>query len=195
MVHRRVERRVDLADAGNSLIAVLSDTHGKSHPALFPTLKQHSPSLILHAGDIGGLELLRELEKISMTVYVRGNIDPTGPTWPDSLLLRITLGSMAQLDLLLLHIAVEHMRLNRNALNLLRQTTQIVVFGHSHVPFLGMDGTICLFNPGAAGPARWGLPTTMGLIEITPDQWVLKHVDLQTGEQWKPAKTRHANLP
>jgi hypothetical protein len=30
-----------------------------------------------------------------------------------------------------------------------------------------------------------GLPVTMGLIEIS-DQLRFKHLDLQTGEQWKP---------
>lgn len=196
MIQRHVARRVELPNAGNYLVAVLSDTHGKFHPTLFSILKEHRPVLILHAGDVGGPELLKELEKISTMIYVRGNVDPTGPAWPDSLSLRITLGSITQLDLLLLHIAVTHLRLSRNALSLLHQNpAQIVVFGHSHVPFLGMDGKVCLFNPGSAGPARWGLPTTIGLIEIAPDQLVFKHLDLRTGEEWKPGQRRNRNAP
>ncbi len=196
MIQSHIARTVELPNTGHHLVAVLSDTHGRPHPDLFPILKKHRPLLILHAGDVGGPELLEELEKMSTTIFVRGNVDPTGPTWPDSLSLRIALGSVTQLDLLLLHAAVAQLRLSRNALNLLRRNpAQVVVFGHSHVPFLGMDGKVCLFNPGSAGPARWGLPTTMGLIEIAPDQLTFKHLDLRTGEEWNPGQRRHGNAP
>jgi putative phosphoesterase len=187
MVYRHTTRTINLSDTQNCLVAAISDTHGKPHPNLFPILERRLPSIILHAGDLGGLDHITELERISQTVYVRGNVDPTGSMWPDSLALQIKLGASFQLDLLLLHIAVARLRLIKNALNLLRQhPSQIVVFGHSHMPFLGMDGKIGLFNPGSAGPSRMGLPTTMGLIEISSDQLSFKHLDLKTGEQWKP---------
>lgn len=196
MIQRHIARTVELPDAGHHLIAVLSDTHGRPHPALFPILKKRRPRLILHAGDVGGTELLEELEKICATIYIRGNVDPTGPTWPDTLSLRIGFGSVSSLDLLLLHFAVAHLRLNRSALDLLHQhPAQVVVFGHSHLPFLGMEGKVCLFNPGSAGPPRWGLPTTMGLIQRTPDQLTFKHLDLRTGEEWSPGQRRDENGP
>ena len=56
---------------------------GDPIPPCFPSSKSTVPQLILHAGDVGGTELLEELEKISTTIYIRGNVDPTGPTWPD----------------------------------------------------------------------------------------------------------------
>jgi putative phosphoesterase len=187
MVYRHTTRTINLPDIQNCLVAVISDTHGKPHPNLFPILERHPPSIILHAGDLGDLDLITELEEISQTVYVRGNVDPTGSIWPDSVALRIKLGASFQIDLLLLHVAVVHLKLNKNALNLLRQhPAQTVVFGHSHIPFLGMDGKICLFNPGSAGPSRMGLPTTMGFIEVSSGQLSFKHLDLRTGEQWKP---------
>jgi len=72
-------------------------------------------------------------------------------------------------------------------LNLLRQhPAQVVIFGHSHLPFLGTEGKVCLFNPGSAGPPRWGLPTTLGFIQNTADQLTFKHLDLRTGEEWRP---------
>ena len=183
-----------MPDAGYHVIAVLSDTHGRPHPALFPILKKHRPRLILHAGDVGGTELIEELEKISTTIYIRGNVDPTGPTWPDTLSLCIGFGSGKRLDLLLMHVAVAQVRLTRDALDLLHQhPAQVVVCGHSHLPFLGMEGKVCLFNPGSAGPPRWGLPTTMGLIQKTPDQLTFKHLDLRTGEEWSPDQKQQGN--
>lgn len=187
MPQRHNSRTVDLSDPEDSLIAVISDTHGRSHAALFPTLERYHPALILHAGDVGDLGLLVEMEKTSPTVYVRGNIDPSGPRWPDSVALHVRFGKTAQFDLLLLHIGITRLRLNKNALSLLRRSpAQIVVFGHSHVPFLGMDKNITLFNPGSAGPPRFKLPITMGLIELSTQQLRFKHLDLQTGKPWVP---------
>jgi hypothetical protein len=170
------------------LIGVLSDTHGRPHPNLFPLLERHRPSLILHAGDAGGLDLIDELEAVCQTVFVRGNVDPTGPIWPDSVTLHVKVDKNFRVDLLLLHFALVQLRLNKDAVDLLRQhPAQIVVFGHSHIPFLGVDRNVHLFNPGSAGPPRMGLPTTMGFIEIASGQLRFKHLDLRTGEVWKPA--------
>jgi uncharacterized protein len=187
MPHRHVTRIIDLSDAKISTIAVISDTHGKPHPNLFFALERNRPSLILHAGDVGDLDLITELEGISQTVYVRGNTDPTGPMWPESVFLRIRLEASRRLDLLLLHFAVARLRLNKETQILLKENpAQIVVYGHSHIPFLGKHENIALFNPGSAGPPRMGLPITMGFIEIS-DQTRFRHLDLRTGEQWKPS--------
>jgi predicted phosphodiesterase len=79
------------------------------------------------------------------------------------------------------------LKLNKMALSLLRQNpAEMVVFGHSHIPFLGTDGKITLFNPGSAGPPRFRLPITMGLMGLSVHRVTFKHVDLQTGEEWKP---------
>ena len=194
MAHRHISKTIELPDAEGCIVAVISDTHGRPHLNLFSVLEQHHPSLILHAGDIGDFDLITELEAVSRTIYVRGNVDPAGPVWPDSVSLRIRLGISFQLDLLLVHIAVARLKLNHEVLSLIRQSpAQIVVFGHSHVPFLGRDGKTGLFNPGSAGPSRMGLPTTMGFIEIRNGQLRFEHLDLRTGLLWKP--TSQSPLP
>ena len=187
MAHRHRTLAIELPEESNGIIAVLSDTHGRPHPGLFSALEEHRPSLVLHAGDIGDTSLLKEMETFGPTVCVRGDIDPMGPLWPDSIMLHAKLPGEFHLEILLLHIAVARFRLKKNALGLLQKyPAQIVVFGHSHVPFIGMDGTICLFNPGSAGPSRMGLPTTMGLIEPSHDSLRFKHLDLKIGKEWKP---------
>ncbi len=188
MAQRHQIKTIELPEAETYVFAVLSDTHGRPHPNLFRTLDQHRPSLILHAGDIGDLDLITELETYAQTIYVRGNVDPTGPAWPDAVTVHINLGS-GRISLLLLHIAVARFRLLRNARDLLAEyPSPVVIFGHSHIPFVGMDGKTCLFNSGSAGPSRMGLPITMGFIEMdTGGRPNFKHVDLATGQGWKPA--------
>ena len=97
--------------------------------------------MILHAGDVGDHRVLTELRGISETLFVRGNVDPRGPTWPDSVTLQIQLNEGRRLTFLLLHFAMVNLKLNKMALSLLRQNpAEIVVFGHSHIPFLGVGG-------------------------------------------------------
>lgn len=187
MVHRHKAITTEIPEQNSGIIAVLSDTHGRPHSNLFSVLEQHPPSLILHAGDVGDINLIRELEAFGRVVYVRGNIDPTGPLWPDSIALSLNLPGELRLEILLLHIAVARLKLNKSALNLLqRHLAQIVVFGHSHIPFIGKEGKISLFNPGSAGPSRMGLPTTMGLIQVSMESLKFKHLDLRTGKEWTP---------
>jgi hypothetical protein len=187
MAHRHKVVTLEIPEQRNGIIAVLSDTHGRPHPDLFFALEQHRPCLILHAGDVGDVGLLKELEAFGRTVYVRGNIDPAGPLWPDSITLSLKVPGGLHFEILLLHIAVARLRLNKSALDLLEQyPAQIVAFGHSHVPFIGMEGKIGLFNPGSAGPSRMGLPTTMGVIELRHGSLRFKHLDLKTGKEWTP---------
>jgi len=187
MIEKHENRTLDLPPVDRCRIAVLSDTHGNAHPTLFPILQERRPSLILHAGDVGNADFLKELERIAVTIFVRGNVDPPGPGWPDSVSLRMTQGGTDRLHLLLIHFAAAQMKLDRKVLGLLhRFPAQMVVFGHSHIPFIGMDGKIGLFNPGSAGPRRWGLPTTIGLIELSDGRLGFEHLDLRTGTPWRP---------
>ncbi len=187
MTLKHKTKSVDLSATEGCRIAVLSDTHARPHPALLPLLVDHQPSLILHAGDVGDATLLTALDDIARTVFVRGNIDPRGPSWPESVCLHLRLPSGASLDLLLLHMAIVHLRLSRRSLDLLRLCpSQLVVFGHSHVPYIGKDGNVWLFNPGAAGPTRFRLPTTLGMIDLSPEGLRMTHFDLTTGRPWAP---------
>jgi putative phosphoesterase len=103
------------------------------------------------------------------------------------MILPIQLDAGHRLSILLLHFAMVHLKLNKMALSLLRQRpADIVIFGHSHIPFLGSEEKITLFNPGSAGPPRFRLPITMGLIEVSAHQVKFKHLDLQTGTTWLP---------
>ena len=54
-------------------VGVISDTHGFLRPEAVAVLA--GVERIIHAGDVGGLEILKELSIIAPVTVVRGNID------------------------------------------------------------------------------------------------------------------------
>jgi uncharacterized protein len=191
MVHRHGSRTVEFPLKEECVAAVVSDTHGRPHANLFVVIEEHRPCFILHAGDVGGRDVIERLETLSPTIYVRGNVDPSGRDWPDSFSVSVKLGEEMQADFLLLHIAFARLRLNETARALVqRHPAQTLIFGHSHVPFIGREGKVALFNPGSAGPARFALPTTVGVMKITRNGITFEHLDLRTGKAWRPETAR-----
>jgi hypothetical protein len=55
----------------------------------------------------------------------------------------------------------------------------VVIFGHSHRPYRARLGRTLLFNPGSAGPRRFSLPRTAGLLRLGPSRIVARHVPLE----------------
>jgi uncharacterized protein len=180
--------RVSLRDDGALTLAVVADTHSALHPAATKHLRALSPDAILHAGDIGDLSVLDELEAIAPLFAVRGNIDVRAPTLPDVLTLDIVAGDASLLRVLLLHIAVDGPRLRADVTRLAHaRDASLVVCGHSHVPLIARDRDLSVFNPGSAGPRRFSLPILFGTIDVTRAAVRLAHFDCATGQPWSPA--------
>jgi uncharacterized protein len=67
--------------------------------------------------------------------------------------------SAAPLRILLTHIAVYDPKLRGPVARMAKaESATLVVCGHSHVPFIGADREITMFNPGSIGPRRFMLP-------------------------------------
>jgi uncharacterized protein len=172
---------------GGFRFAVVADTHSKPHPATEQRLGELSPDAILHAGDIGDLALLAELEKIAPLFAVRGNIDSRASKLPDVFTIEVLEGATLKLRLLLVHIAVYGAKLRAEVARRARnERASLVVCGHSHVPFIGKDRGLTLFNPGSIGPRRFQLPILLGALDITRTSAKLRHIDCETGSVWEP---------
>ncbi|MEJ7732530.1 MAG: metallophosphoesterase family protein [Polyangiaceae bacterium] len=172
---------------GRLKLAVVADTHSHPHPRCAERLRAEAPSAILHAGDIGELTVLDELAEIAPLFAVRGNIDTRAAGIPDARTLEVREGERRLLTLVLLHIAVYGPKLRAEAAALARaEDAALVVCGHSHVPFLGRDRGIAIFNPGSVGPRRFTLPILYGVIDIARDRVEIRHVDCETGARWTP---------
>ena len=173
--------KIEVGDSSVRLAAV-SDTHSHPHDKTFERLRDMKPAAILHGGDIGDLGVLDELAKVAPVYAVRGNIDTAAKNLPDVLTIDI-----GPLRILLTHIAVYGPKLRGEVAKLARQEkARLVVCGHSHVPFMGIDKGITVFNPGSVGPRRFALPICLGTIDITPHGVKLAHVDCETGKPWLP---------
>lgn len=178
---------VELPEGQDVDIAVVADTHGQPHPNAPELIARLNPHLILHGGDIGALGALDPLREIAPLLAVRGNIDGAVPGFADSLDIQLMSGARRLLKLLLIHIAVYGPRLRPEVVRLASEHgARLVLCGHSHVPFLGKDRGLIMFNPGSIGPRRFQLPITFGVLSIRSTGISLRHVSCETGETWLP---------
>jgi putative phosphoesterase len=172
---------------GKFRFAVVADTHSKPHSATEQRIRELEPDAILHAGDIGELTVLKQLAELAPVFAVRGNIDAPTNQVPDVMTIELMDGERMKLRLLLLHIAVYGAKLRAEVARLARsERASLVVCGHSHVPFIGRDRDVTLFNPGSIGPRRFQLPIMLGTIDISRESAKLTHIDCETGKTWLP---------
>ena len=144
-------------------LGVISDTHGLLRPEVFDAFA--GVDHILHAGDVGGPDLLTELETLASVTAVYGNTDGSE--------LRSRLPRVATLQLDGFDIVVTHGDQLGSptpaALNATFPDAQIIVFGHTHRPLLTLvDVVVTVMNPGGAGARRFNLPPSVGILELEP---------------------------
>ena len=181
------EARLRLDDQNGLRVAIVADTHSQPHPKAAELLRAQRPSAIVHAGDIGDLSVLDDLGQIAPVIAVRGNIDERAPHLPDVVAVDVRAGEQSALRLLVTHIAVYGAKLRADAAQIAaRHAARIVICGHSHVPFLGRDRGLTVFNPGSIGPRRMHLPIVFGMMEIVDARLSFRHVDCETGREWLP---------
>jgi putative phosphoesterase len=183
---RHAHSSIELQDGALRLV-VVADTHSEPHPRAAELIKALRPDRILHAGDIGNLAVLDSLATIAPLTVVRGNIDAHAVDLPDAVTIDVREANESLFKILLLHIAVYGPKLRADAAALARsERTAIVVCGHSHVPFIGRDRDLTIFNPGSIGPRRFPLPIVFGVLDVHERRVSMKHVSCETGEVWLP---------
>ncbi|HMI94156.1 MAG TPA: metallophosphoesterase family protein [Polyangiales bacterium] len=186
----KAEAALPLDDQGGLRLVIVADTHSRPHPAAADHIRTLAPGAILHAGDIGNRQVIDELAQIAPVIAVRGNIDERAVDLPDSVAIDIRDRGESALTLLLMHIAVYGPRIRADAARLAASHgARLIVCGHSHVPFMGRDRGLTVFNPGSIGPRRMHLPIVFGVMEITAGKLSLRHIDCETGEGWSPDRS------
>lgn len=147
-----------------SIIAVvLADTHiprrAKALPeSLLPYLEK--ADFILHAGDLMDPALLGTLAAYAPAKAVQGNLDPPKAGLPETL----------ELELDGVRVAMIHdsgpKKGRRNRMRRRFPEARVVVFGHSHIPWLEDEDGVLLLNPGSPTDKRRQPDYTFALLTL-----------------------------
>ncbi|HEY4165437.1 MAG TPA: metallophosphoesterase family protein [Reyranella sp.] len=140
------------------MIGIISDTHGLLRPEACERLA--GVDHIIHAGDIGGPEVIAGLREIAPTTAIRGNVDKGQWAGEHPHTEWLTLGGRT---FYVLH------NLNDLDLDPAAAGIDVVVSGHSHQPKIETVGGVLYLNPGSAGPRRFTLPIAVATLELTSD--------------------------
>ena len=136
-------------------VGLISDTHGLLRPQALEALQ--GCDYLIHGGDIGKPEILDALKTIAPLTVVRGNND-TDDAWardvPHEAVLRIG------------DVAIYTTHILADVPKSLLEGVRVVVTGHSHRPLQQMRDGVLFINPGSAGPRRFKLPITVGMLHI-----------------------------
>ncbi len=144
-------------------LGIIADTHGLLRPEVFQAFDRVDH--ILHAGDVGSADLLRALGALAPVTAVYGNTDGFD--------LRGLLPRVATVELDGFTIVVTHGDQfgtpTPEKLHEAFPQAEVLVFGHTHRPLLTLvDVVVTAMNPGGAGPRRFNLPPSVGIMELEP---------------------------
>ncbi|MGF6599478.1 putative phosphoesterase [Paraburkholderia sp. GAS448] len=138
-----------------SRIGLISDTHNLVRPEALAWLS--GCDAIIHAGDICGQPVLDALAQLAPLTAVRGNNDIGA--WADSLPTHAML-TVQQVKIFVVH-DIADLRVDPRA-----ESMGVVVTGHSHKPLVEDRDGVLFVNPGSAGPRRFRLPVSAGMLVI-----------------------------
>ena len=137
-------------------IGVISDTHGMLRTTVYNAL--HGVDLIIHAGDVGSLEVLNVLREIAPVYAVRGNMDGGK--------LSVILAPTEVVDIKGILFYVLH-DLGHLDLDPASAGFAGVIYGHTHKPARNEKNGVVYLNPGSAGPKRFKLPVTLARMTLS----------------------------
>lgn len=144
-------------------LGLIADTHGLVRPGVHELFK--GVDAILHAGDVGGVEVLDELAMLAPVTAVYGNVDMGA--------LRLRLPQVAEVELDGFVTVVTHgdqlASRSPEALKRAFPKADVIVFGHTHRPLIrDLPDFTVVVNPGAAGAARFDLKPSVAIMETEP---------------------------
>lgn len=150
-------------------IGVLADTHIPASADRMPRRvldELKTCDLIIHAGDITEAYVLRELEKLAPVKAVKGNMD--------SVELRKLLPEKITFEVAGKRIGVVHglgapEKVPDFAAQVFGNSVDVIVFGHSHLPYNKTRDGVLLFNPGSTTDILRAATCSMGIILIEGD--------------------------
>jgi putative phosphoesterase len=153
------------------VIGLISDTHGLVRPDVHTALA--GVELILHAGDVGGDDILDEISLIAPVRAVYGNTDPVdNPRTPAAIEMTI--------DGVSIHVSHGHEVGPPTPAKLLaRYAADVIVYGHTHKQLITQADARWVVNPGAAGQRRFDLMPSVARMTIDAGRVAIELIDLR----------------
>ncbi|WP_213423480.1 metallophosphoesterase family protein [Bhargavaea massiliensis] len=158
-------------------IVILGDTHmPRMAKALPPKLiaELETADRIIHTGDWQTMEVYNELKSFAPVDGVYGNADSKD--------IREQFGNENRFNfdgtaVSLVHGDGKGKTTPLRALETFRdEQPDIILFGHSHIPYHEKHGEIVLFNPGSPTDKRRQPEYSFGVLETTESDFSLRHV-------------------
>jgi putative phosphoesterase len=149
-------------------VGLISDTHGLLRPQATAFLR--GSDFIVHAGDIGSGNILRELGAIAPVTAVRGNND-TGP-WAQA----VSETEVLQVGEIFIYVLHNLAELDVDPV---AAGFQVIVSGHSHKPSIEERRGVLYVNPGSSGPRRFKLPIAVAELRVVGDSVKAQVVELE----------------
>lgn len=146
---------VNFRNKAIKVVGVIADTHGLLPPASIKLLK--GVDLIIHAGDVGNIEILNELKAIAPVVAVRGNMDMTEE------LSELPKTEAIEVGGFLLYVVHDIQKLD---IAPAEAGFDAVIFGHLHYPSVAEKKGVLFLNPGSVAQPRRNYPASMALLHI-----------------------------
>ncbi len=156
-------------------VGILADTHIKKDRILnrFVWESLIGVDLILHAGDIVTDGVIEELALIAPVIAVRGNCD----WWVDDLPDKV-IKDIGSLKVGLTH---GHSGTGRNTSDVAYNTfkkdnVDIIIFGHSHIPYKSFNNGVLMFNPGSTTERRGQPHFSLGMMVVEDGFFDIQHL-------------------
>jgi putative phosphoesterase len=139
-------------------IGLIADTHSLVRPEVFSAFE--GVERILHAGDVGGRAVLKELEAIAPVDAVYGNTDMPGDPQ-----LRAVIS--LEIEGRTIHVSHGHELGSPTPTKLItRYDADVIVYGHTHRALVDRTGERLVVNPGAAGPRRFDVQPSVAILDV-----------------------------
>lgn len=150
-------------------VGVISDTHIPQHAPRVPdaALRHFEDvELIVHAGDLSSLAVIDQLSAYAPIEAVQGNVELPDVVAALPIKRRVVVGGCV---IGIVHILGERAHYARNARREFADA-RVVIFGHSHIPYLEDHDGLLLLNSGSATDRRRQPHCSIALLTITDGQ-------------------------
>ncbi len=165
------------ASEASMKIIVISDTHMRKRAKQLPKVlleEVMKADLLIHAGDWTTISLYEELKELAPIQGVYGNVDSDEirDIFEDHILLDI---QGHKIGVTHGHLGKAKSTPERAMETFSKNPAELIIFGHSHIPYLKKHKDVILFNPGSPTDKRFQRQYSFGILEINSNLSVRHH--------------------